>query len=145
MADEAVKKSLKEWLVTFEALTERIHEITRNLSFAGIALIWIFRNVRDGKDLTTDLLPDGLDTALLFIVLCLMIDYSAYFWKAINVFIIWYIKENEYERKIITEDQAKDIKMPHYISIGSWVLFLSKAILMILAYYKIFIFLYGRL
>lgn len=137
MADSAGKKTLKEWLQTFEVSTEKIHELVRSLSFAGIAIIWVFKNGSDTKLPVKDLIPDDLENAMFYICLCLILDLLSYVWKAINIFAHWYPKEQAYISGTLTEANAKDIKMPKYIGYVGWVLFLSKLCFLIGAYINI--------
>lgn len=146
MAEESIKVSLKQWLSKFYELTEKIHEITRNLSYAGIALIWIFKNTNDNQILQAkDLIPQELDTALILIVCCLSLDYFTYIWKAVNIYIKFRVTEIKYNKGKFLKKDIEDVKMHPYIEIGSWIFFILKVGFIIAAYIFIYKFLIVRI
>lgn len=164
--NEAPKKSLLDWLGEFYEDTGTLSGIIRYLAFAGIGLIWIFRN----SDLTQNILPKDLLLPLKFIILCLIADVLQYLWRAITIYINYKIKHLRYTKgkqknakisnvtlsrdinigncfflEIQSDAEISDVTMPHYISIGSWIFFGLKIIFIPIAYILIYNFITGRL
>ncbi len=69
-----MKKSLKEYLDDYYFYTSKASEVNRQLAFAGIAIIWIFRNTNDNDPL----IPIGLLYPLTFLTLSLGLDLLHY-------------------------------------------------------------------
>ena len=130
------KKSLLDWLGEFYEDTGTLSGLIRNLAFAGIGLIWIFRN----SDLTHDILPKQLLTPLKFIVLSLISDVCQYLWRAITIYIVYKIKDIKHTNKKITDSEIADVTMPHFIAIGTWILFILKIVFVTIAYAHIYSF-----
>ncbi len=124
------KKPLKEWQNDYESDSTIISELIRNLSFAGIGLIWIFKNSEpSGK-----LLPQALICPILLIVVALFIDLLQYIWRiGVNYFTYRkhekLLNENKIDKKLIDDIQINPIFMRI-----TWVFFVFKIILVLSAY-----------
>lgn len=138
---EDIKRPLKDWLDDFHDDTGKISELVRGLAFAGIGIIWIFQNT----DLSHNIIPKELVIPLKFIVIGLLLDLIQYIWRAVNIYIVYQIKANKYDKGKLTDDDISDVKLPNYISIVTWLLFAAKIISIAIAYYKIYQFLLTRL
>jgi hypothetical protein len=138
---EDIKRPLKDWLDDFHDDTGKISELVRGLAFAGIGIIWIFQNT----DLKHEIIPKELVAPLKLIVIGLLLDLVQYMWRAVNIYIIYQIKANQYDKGKLTGNDISDVKLPNYISIGTWLFFSAKIIFIAVAYYKIYQFLLIRL
>jgi len=137
--NDTPKKSLLDWLGEFYEDTTTLSALIRNLAFAGIGIIWIFRS----SDLTRDILPKQLLTPLTLIVLSLIADVTQYLWRAVTIYIIYRIKEREFRKqkeKNETKAELSDVTMPDFIRIGSWTFFILKIVFVFIAYAYIFAF-----
>ncbi len=124
------KKPLKEWQNDYENDSSIISELIRNLSFAGIGLIWIFKNSEpSGK-----LLPQALVCPILLIVVALSFDLLQYIWRiGVN-----YFTYRKYEKLLnegkIDEKHIDDIQINPLFMIVTWALFVFKIALVLSAY-----------
>ena len=134
---EDIKKPLKDWLGEFHDDTGKISDLVRNLAFAGIGIIWIFKNT----DLTYKIIPKELVLPLKYIVLGLFLDLFQYIWRAINVYVIYSIKAKQYDKGKLKSKDIADVKIPKYIPFFTWLFFTSKIFLVAIAYYNIYQFL----
>jgi hypothetical protein len=141
MEKDGIKRPLRSWLDEFYEDTGKLSEILRNLCFAGIGLIWIFKN----SDNAEHLLPSLLVTPLRFIVLSLAADVMQYIWRAVNIYIHYKILDSKHINKKISDEAIEDVIMPDYIPLGTWIFFIGKLVLIIIAYLQIYSFLSSKL
>jgi hypothetical protein len=137
---EDIKKPLKDWLSDFHDDTGTISDLVRKLALGGIGIIWIFKNT----DLTHNIIPKELILPLKFIVIGLILDLFQYIWRAINVYIIYQIKATKYDKGKLTDADIADVKIPNYIPIVTWLLFIAKIFFIGIAYCHIYSFLIER-
>jgi hypothetical protein len=81
---------LQDYRETYYEFTGKVSDISRQLAFAGIAVIWIFKKDAPGTGLTVPgelLLPD------IFIVLALSFDLLQYCIGTVTWFFFYRIKE----------------------------------------------------
>lgn len=133
-SNDSIKKPLKEWLQDFYDDTSKISDIVRNLGFAAIGIIWIFKN----KDLTQNILPSSLVPALGFAISGLVIEFFQYLWRAISNYCIYRKNEIQYNKGKLNDDQISDITAPVFIEVITWLLFIAKIVLIAIAYIKIY-------
>ena len=108
----------------YKYYSQKISDIIRQLGFAGIALIWIFKNV-DGD---RQFIPADLLLPTLFIVISLCLDLFHY----ISGTLIWGIYNRKKELK---DTKEGDIFLaPNYINWTTLFFFWSKIIVMVVAY-----------
>jgi hypothetical protein len=100
--------SLKEARDCYYETSGKASEITRQLSFAGIAVIWIFKNGPDGDPK----IPNDLILAAAIFVLALALDYMQYVVKAA----IWGIYHRRKEKSL----QALGIPLDSDFEFPSW-------------------------
>jgi hypothetical protein len=141
MAEDSIKKPLKEWLSDFYDSTTKISELVRNFAFAAIGIIWIFKN----NDLNKNIIPVELVIPLKFVVICLSIDLLQYIWKAINIYISYRIYEYKYDKGKITDEDISDVKIHWYIETFTWIFFVLKIICLVIAYVHIYQFLISKI
>lgn len=125
------KSNLSEFKEDYYLFTGKLSDINRQIAFAGIALIWVFKK---GSDLDFQI-DNKLILPAILIVCALAFDIFQYIYQSI-VWSIFYTLKN---RKYKSED--KKIKSPEYLNYPAWFFFSIKVILVLIAYGKIFEFL----
>ena len=88
-------------------------DITRQLSFAGIAVIWIFRQT----DQTSQIIPERLLLPLILFVLALCCDLIQYVYSAI----VWHVFHRYHEHHLKKDDPDPDILASNSLNYTSWV------------------------
>lgn len=122
---------LSEYKEDYYAFTGKLSDINRQIAFAGIGLIWIFKDNSDSKIL----INEELILPAMLIVIGLAFDMLQYIYQSLT----WSIFYTYYKRKGKSED--KKIKSPEYLNYPAWFFFIVKIVLIILAYILIFTFL----
>ena len=129
---------LREIRNDHERYSTKVSDINRQLIFAGIAIVWLFRmSNNDGNTI----FPIGLHPTLLFFILSFGADILQYFSQSVIWFLYyWYQK---YNTKIYKNKDVEDIvvKEPEWPNIIPWLFWLLKVICSIIAYYKLGVFL----
>ena len=124
------EKPLSGWKKDYENDSSTLSTLNRNLAFAGIGLIWIFKNA----DSSPKLLPDALYQPILLITGALFFDIFQYIWR-IGVSYFTYRKyEKLLDRKKIKESETEDIQIKQIYMNITWAFFLLKIALTIYAY-----------
>jgi hypothetical protein len=139
MANDDVKKPLKDWAIDFLEATGTISNIIRNLALALIGIIWIFKNTKTGDPL----LPEALILPVLLIVLALGCDLLQYCWYALVVRIYYQIEENKFDKN--TSHDISDVTMPWFLEVFTSIFFIAKIGLTIWAYVQLYLFLADKL
>ena len=120
-------EKLSEYKKDYYFFTGKLSDINRQISFAGIALIWIFRESNESGVI----INDKLILPAILIVLGLAFDLLQYIYQSI----IWASFYTYQKRKGKSED--KKVKSPEYFNYPSWAFFILKIGFIILAYWKI--------
>jgi hypothetical protein len=117
--------------------TQKLGDIVRQLDFAGIGIIWVFRTggpgtggIHYGREL---ILP------MLFLAASLAFDLLHYGYASL----VWDLTYRHYDKKRVTEDT--DIRVPEYINYPTRFFFWGKAILCAVAFGFLLSFLWARL
>lgn len=121
---------LKDFRKDAHSFTEKLSNINRNLAFAGIAIIWVFK-IQEKQNI---IIPRDLLIPLYFIIISLVLDLSQYLIGSIA----WTIFHRYKEKKGI-EDET-DLKAPRWISNILYFIFFLKVVFNIFAF--IFLFIY---
>ncbi|MBS1772251.1 MAG: hypothetical protein JST82_05280 [Bacteroidetes bacterium] len=131
-------KKLGDFVDFISFYTVQTSTVNRSLALAGIAIIWIYIKPKDGQ------LPHvgAFKIPLLCLVVSLGIDLIQYLFGSIAWTLFYEIKYHKWKRKGYPPEYAHDITAPNYISQPINLLFLAKIILMIVAYYNLFITIY---
>jgi hypothetical protein len=141
MADqEPNKKTIDDYKKDYEFFTGKASEISRSLAFAGIAIIWIFKNTNETKSI---ILPDELTLPLTLLVLALTFDLLQYIIGGLIWFCYYKFKENQIEKGKISSDS--DIKAPAILPNIIHGFYWLKLFTIIIAYVFLFSFLYREL
>lgn len=129
---------LREIRNDYERYSTKVSEINRQLIFAGIAIVWLFRmSNNDGNTI----FPIGLHPTLLFFIFSFGADILQYFFQSVIWFLYyWYQK---YNTKIFKNKDVEDciVKEPEWPNIIPWLFWFLKVICSIIAYYKLGVFL----
>jgi hypothetical protein len=125
--------NLEGYRKTFYEFSGKLSDITRQLSFAGIAVIWLFK--KDVSGVPTP--PKDLVLPLILLVLTLSADYLQYLLGSL----IWRYVYRSKEKAGI----AEDVETEHSIWAEApiYAAFLLKIVLLILAYISILHYLIG--
>lgn len=126
---------LKDARENYYYFSQKTSEIVRQLGFAGIALIWIFRTEVNGKQT----IPGELIPPIGLIVIGLTFDLLQYIAGALS----WGIY-NRYKEQIGTNENA-ELFAPRQINWATIFFFWTKTIVMATAYIFLLSFLKGKL
>jgi hypothetical protein len=108
----------------YEGLSSKASDIIRQLSLAGIALVWLFKS----GGASAPILDKPLLRAALFIFVALLIDLVQYLSGAT----IWFLYFRAKEKKGLTLDA--ETKAPEWLNWPAWTFFYLKAAAMLIAY-----------
>ena len=117
--------------------TAKASEITRQLSLAGIAIVWLFKNPE--KD--SHLIDYILIYPLIFLSLALIFDLIQY---VIGGY-IWMTFFRQEEKKLTIDELDPEIKAPENKRNIIYLFYYAKIISMLIAYTFIFIFLFKKI
>jgi len=120
--------TLKDFRTDYQQLSGIASEVSRQLGFAGIAIIWIFKV--DSANNTFVLAPE-LYYAGAFIVLSLALDLLQY----LSGSLIWGVYWRYKEKKGVAENS--EIKAPRCFNWPAVTFFWLKLVLMVIAYYQL--------
>jgi hypothetical protein len=96
-------------------------DVNRQISFAGIAAVWLFRE--------GDRIPGGLRPALFFLVLSFLFELLQYTYATAA----WRLYHNRMERELALSETA-EFTVPRGLSFPTEVLFWSKILTTAIAY-----------
>jgi hypothetical protein len=128
----------------YQFFSEKTSEIVRNLGFAGIALIWLFKTTNGGRDVVQpELVPAGA-----LIVLGLSLDLLHAIVGTATWGIYNRIKEKEFDARAARDKsfnpEKEDFLAPPPINWSALVLFWAKIAAMLIAYIILLRFLVDR-
>jgi hypothetical protein len=127
---------LSDYKTVYEEASAQVSDITRQMSLAGIAIIWIFRQAdQSDKIICQELIPP-----LIFFALTLIFDLLQYIYKTIA----WYVFFRTNEKKNKTNTDPSLLAKP-IINRPTWACFWIKIISLITGYVFLFIFLFNKL
>lgn len=130
--------TLKEYRDSYFAASTKASDIARQLGFAGIALIWIFKSM-NGSSSEAFTLPEELFYPALLIILALGLDLLQYFIKAG----IWGWIQRRIEDKF-SDDTSKTYLVAPWVNWPVLACFWVKLGVMIFAYCLLFTFVSKR-
>jgi hypothetical protein len=108
----------------YEVLSGKVSDIVRQMSLAGVGLVWIFK----GGTAAQFFLDPVLFKAALFIFLALLLDFLQYFFGTV----IWYVYFRYKETHGTTA--TDDFLAPVQLNWPMWLFFYLKAAAMLVAY-----------
>jgi hypothetical protein len=115
---------LEDARAAYETLSSKASDIVRQMSLAGVGVIWIFKSAAG----TAISLERPLLKAALFIFLALLFDLLQYVFGAITWFVYFRHKEGKG-----TEEDAEFLAPPE-LNWPTWALFYLKTAMMLIAY-----------
>jgi hypothetical protein len=115
---------LSDTKAAYEALSGKASDIVRQLSLAGVGLIWLFKT----ETASAAMLDIHLLRAALFIFLALFLDFLQYLFGAT----IWFVYFRYKEKKGTTE--KNEFEAPASLNWITWALFYLKATFLLIAY-----------
>ncbi len=128
-------QKLSKYRDDYYAFTQKLSDINRQIAFAGIAIIWVFKQT-NGNEI---IIEQPLIYPLKLIVIALALDMLHYIYQSS----IWAIFYSYYKHKYQSEDHELDSSPK--LNIIAWALFAFKVLLVIIAYYYIFEFFNDKL
>jgi hypothetical protein len=120
---------IKELRKDYEEYSVQAGNLNRNLVYAGIAIIWIFRST-DNSGATT--IPLALHTPLLMLITSLIIEIAQKLYQTVVTYLQYfyfkfkYKNEHDVEEKIIRESEI--------LPIFAWLLWMLKFVSTLFAY-----------
>lgn len=126
---------LSEYKQDYYIFTGKLSDINRQIAFAGIALIWIFRKI-DGSEIS---ISNELILPSILFAFALGFDILQYIYQSIT----WSIFYNYHYKKI--GDEETDIPTPKKLNYPSWFFFIMKVLFVIVSYTYIIKFLINNL
>lgn len=126
---------LSEIREAYEELSGSLSKFNRQLAFAGIGIIWLFRTSTENG--TT------IEQAMLTPVLCFVVSFAfdllQYFWQSYAWYIYYWYKRGKGSHE---EDEMNEPEWPNIIA---WVFFTIKVCALIAAYIHLGLYLYRQL
>jgi hypothetical protein len=115
---------LEDARAAYEALSGKASDIVRQMSLAGVGVIWIFKSAA-GNSVSLEV---PLLKAALFIFLALLFDFLQYLFGTIT----WFVYFRHQEKKGTRE--GAEFLAPPQLNWPTWVLFYLKSAMMLIAY-----------
>ena len=116
---------LKDCRETFYEFSGKLSDNARKLAFAGIAIVWIFKQEENGSYT----IPDALKTAMLMFVVSLSLDLLQYIYQTI----VWG-SFHTYQENKLKHDEKADFLAPRIFKNIANVIFWSKVIALVIGY-----------
>jgi hypothetical protein len=126
---------IQDYRNTYQEFSGLTSTISRQLAYIGIALVWIFKVTENN----IHSLPEELFIPITILISALIIDLLQY----ITASLIWYMFYRFHEIKNIPEDE--DIKSSEWFVYILNTFFMTKIILICLAYYYLFNYAYSNM
>ena len=127
---------LSEIRKDYEELSGLLSKFNRQLAFAGIGIVWLFRTT-DATGTTT--ISPGLLTPVFCFVISFGFDLLQYLWQSYVWYIYYWYKRNSGT----TEEQ--EVNEPEWPNIVAWLFFTIKVCALMSAYIHLGAYLYGLL
>lgn len=124
---------LKDYKKEYQWYSGKASDIVRQLSFAGIAIIWIFK--AQSQNLPT--IPDALLLPLVLFCVSLASDLLQYLFG----YLIWFSFFRFQEINGVNDDD--EIKHNSFWPLPLHILMLIKVLAVMVAYYKLIVFIYN--
>ena len=128
---------LREIRNDYERYSTKVSDINRQLIFAGIAIVWLFRVSNNGNTV----FPRELYPTLFCFILSFGADILQYTIQSILWFGFYWnkkCKNNKSEKKDVEDIIVKEPEWPNLIPWGFW---LAKVVCTVIAYYKLGVYL----
>ena len=127
---------LSEIREAYEKLSGSLSKFNRQLAFAGIGIVWLFR-VTDSAGNTT------VDSGMLVPVLLFVISFAFDLLQYLYLSIAWYVYYWCQRKKGVIEDG--EVNEPEYMNVPAWIMWFFKVVALIIAYCSLGVYLYFKL
>jgi len=115
---------LKEYKKDYQEFSGKLSDNARKLAFAGIAIVWIFKQEKEG----IFILPQLLKLAMLMFVFTLSFDLFQYVYQTLT----WGIFHSYHEIKLNDEDS--ELTAPRCFNWPALFFFWTKVIFLVIGY-----------
>ena len=123
---------VKDYKKDYQEFSGKLSDNARKLAFAGIAIVWIFKQEKEG----TFILPGQLKLAMSMFVITLSFDLLQYIYQTI----IWGTFHRYYEKKFKNEET--ELTASKYFNWPAIVFFWLKVIVLVVGYVLVLRFLF---
>ena len=127
---------LSEIREDYEELSGLLSKFNRQLAFAGIGIVWLFRTTDSNGTTSID---SGMLTPILCFVISFCFDLLQYLWQSYARYIFYWYKRNTGSKE---EDEMNEPEWPNVIA---WIMFTIKVCALMAAYIHLGIYLYSHL
>ncbi|MCK5608178.1 hypothetical protein KAR91_40225 [Candidatus Pacearchaeota archaeon] len=114
---------VKEYKKEYQDFSSKLSDNTRKLAFAGIAIVWVFKQAKNG----IFILPNLLKLAMLMFVITLSFDLLQYTYQTA----LWGLFHRHYEKKF---GEDYELTAPKYFNWPSISFFWLKVIALVAGY-----------
>jgi hypothetical protein len=115
---------VKDYKRDYQEFSGKLSDNARKLAFAGIAIVWIFKQEKE----SIFILPHLLKLAMLMFVITLSFDLLQYIYQTLT----WGIFHRHFEKKLPSEDS--ELMAPEYLNWPAIFFFWSKVIALTAGY-----------
>ena len=126
---------LSEIRTAYEDLSGKLSDISRQLCFAGFAVIWIYNKSENNISV-----PQELYLPTLLLCISLFLDVMQYLVSSLSWYIFYLKNRNEN-----SNDDDTPVKEPEKLNFVPWILFGMKIFALIIGYIYIGVFLISKM
>lgn len=133
--------TLKEIREDYVRYSTNVSELSRNLAYAGIGVVWIFKQSSTGDESISTFMssiPSELKWPLIFFIAVLILDLFQYVIQT-AIWYPYYAKHKELHKNEKEEDV--NLQEPEMYSVIPWCFWLFKLIMVVIAYFLMGLFL----
>lgn len=128
---------LSEIRKAYEELSGLLSKYNRQLAFAGIGIVWLFR--------TTDNTGNtSIDSGMLKPVMCFIISFSLdliqYLWQSLAWYVYYYWK-----RIIDGKVEDDDMNEPEWPNVVAWIMLVLKVVSLVVAYVYLGVYIFSKM
>lgn len=123
---------VKDYKKDYQEFSGKLSDNARKLAFAGIAIVWIFKQEKEG----IFILPQLLKLSMLMFVITLSFDLLQYVYQTLT----WGIFHRHFEKKLPSEDS--ELLASKYLNWPAIFFFWSKVIALAAGYVLMIMFLF---
>ncbi|BFG70143.1 hypothetical protein KACHI17_10240 [Sediminibacterium sp. KACHI17] len=139
-----IENNILKYQSDFYEASSEVSKISRNLVFAVLGILLIFRNLESNAG---PFIPKELNWPLILIVIFIVLDLAHYIFRTFSILHFYTRKKNKYNKEVETK-KISDVNYPDYpkyIPLISWVLFIMKISCSLISFILVIIFLVPKL
>jgi len=114
---------VKDYKKDYQEFSGKLSDNTRKLAFAGIVIVWIFKQVENGFYT----IPEALKFVMFMFVISLSLDLLQYIYQTL----VWGTFHRYYEKK---NGEEYDVTAPRYFNWPAICFFWAKIITLVIGY-----------